>query len=113
MLEGKSKAKETPEERQRRIINNKLQTALFKQKEALKKEIQKKRALMEKALTTEIQVRTSINCCKYCLAHVMNTATPHQISGLSNELLPSSSEIVHMGLNENGQSCHHCLLSAT
>lgn len=55
-VQQKPKAKETAEERQKRIINNKLQTALFKQKETLKKDIQKKRALMEKALSAEIQV---------------------------------------------------------
>lgn len=51
--------RETTEERHKRTVQNRLHTTLFKQKETLKKEMLRKRALMEKSLHTEIQVRVS------------------------------------------------------
>jgi nucleosome-remodeling factor subunit BPTF len=44
------KKQELEDEKQKKIIVTKLQGALFKHKEAVKKEILKKRALMEKNL---------------------------------------------------------------
>jgi nucleosome-remodeling factor subunit BPTF len=50
------KKQELEDEKQKKIIVTKLQGALFKHKEAVKKEILKKRALMEKNLQQDIQV---------------------------------------------------------
>ena len=50
------KKQESAEEKQKRIMATKLQAILFKQKEALKKEILRKRSLMEKNLQQDIQV---------------------------------------------------------
>ena len=47
---------ESVEERQKRVAATKSQALLYKHKETLKKDMMKKRALMEKAITTEIQV---------------------------------------------------------
>ena len=52
----KVKKQEMEDEKQKKIIAAKLQGALFKHKEAVKKEILKKRALMEKNLQQDIQV---------------------------------------------------------
>ena len=52
----KMKKQELEDEKQKKIIVTKLQGALFKHKEAVKKEILKKRALMEKNLQQDIQV---------------------------------------------------------
>lgn len=54
----KQKQKEDAEERKLRAASNKLQGILFKHKEMLKKDILKKRALLEKDLQHQIQVRT-------------------------------------------------------
>ncbi|XP_029635778.1 nucleosome-remodeling factor subunit BPTF isoform X3 [Octopus sinensis] len=55
------KKQECAEEKQKRVIASKLQAVLFKQKEALKKEILRKRSLMEKNLQHDIQME--INEC--------------------------------------------------
>jgi nucleosome-remodeling factor subunit BPTF len=52
----KMKKQELEDEKQKKTIAAKLQGALFKHKEAVKKEILKKRALMEKNLQQDIQV---------------------------------------------------------
>ena len=59
LQQKKQRKIETAEEKQKRIQATQLQAVLYKQKETLKKEILKKRALMEKPLTTEIQVYAS------------------------------------------------------
>lgn len=51
------KKQESAEEKQKRVMATKLQAILFKQKEALKKEILRKRSLMEKNLQQDIQVK--------------------------------------------------------
>ena len=53
---AKKKRVETAEEKQKRITTNKLHALLSKQKDLLKKDVQKKRALLDKKLSTEIQV---------------------------------------------------------
>lgn len=50
------KKQESAEEKQKRVMATKLQAILFKQKEALKKEILRKRSLMEKNLQQDIQM---------------------------------------------------------
>ena len=52
----KSRKSEVAEERTKRVAATKLQTALFKHKEVLKKEMLRKRAHMEKTLQAEIHV---------------------------------------------------------
>ena len=54
------KKQETAEEKAKRLAGAKLQTTLFKQKEALKKDMLKKRALLEKTLQSEVQVSFDI-----------------------------------------------------
>ena len=55
----RQKKQESAEERQKRLNTVSQQRALFKHKEALKKEILKKRAAMEKSLQQEIYVSHS------------------------------------------------------
>lgn len=50
------KVKDSPEEEKRVAIKTKIMVALFRHKEMLKKEILRKRALLEKELQCEIQV---------------------------------------------------------
>lgn len=50
------KKQEVEEEKQKRLMVAKLQGTLYKHKEALKKDILKKRSLMEKNVQQEIQV---------------------------------------------------------
>lgn len=52
----KIKKQELEDEKQKKLIAAKLQGTLFKHKEMVKKEILKKRALMERNLQQEIQV---------------------------------------------------------
>jgi hypothetical protein len=52
-----SKWRESQEERRRQQVQTKLQVLLFRHKELLKKDMIKKRALLEKELQIEIQVR--------------------------------------------------------
>jgi nucleosome-remodeling factor subunit BPTF len=52
----RQKKQESAEERQKRLTSVSQQRALFKHKEALKKDILKKRAAMEKSLQQEIFV---------------------------------------------------------
>lgn len=62
----RQKKQESAEERQKRLNSATLQRALFKHKEALKKEILKKRAHMEKSLQQEIYVSaTFYNICVF------------------------------------------------
>lgn len=51
------RARESQEEKKKSAIRSKLQVLLFRQKEMLKKDILKKRALLEKELQIEIQVQ--------------------------------------------------------
>ena len=53
----KHKRQESLDEKQRRITASRLQTLLYKHKEALKKDILKKRALLDKALQQDVAVR--------------------------------------------------------
>ena len=56
-LEQKRQRKqESAEEKQKRLLATKLQGALFKHKESLKKEILRKRSVMEKNLQQDIVV---------------------------------------------------------
>lgn len=55
----KVKKQELEDEKQKKIVAAKLQGALFKHKEAVKKEILKKRALMEKNLQQDIQLEVA------------------------------------------------------
>lgn len=55
----RQKKQESAEERQKRLNTVTQQRALFKHKEALKKDILKKRAAMEKSLQQEIYVSDS------------------------------------------------------
>ena len=50
------KRHESAEEKQKRLHASKIQQVLYKHKEALKKEIQRKRALNERNMQIEIQV---------------------------------------------------------
>lgn len=52
----KEKGKEAADERRRVAVNSKLQVILFRHKELLKKDILKKRTLLEKEMQIEIQV---------------------------------------------------------
>jgi nucleosome-remodeling factor subunit BPTF len=52
-----SKWRESQEERRRQQVQTKLQVLLFRHKELLKKDMIKKRALLEKELQIEIQVK--------------------------------------------------------
>lgn len=56
------KKQELEEEKHKRVMVAKLQGTLFKHKEALKKEILKKRSIMEKNLQQEIQVVLQAVC---------------------------------------------------
>jgi nucleosome-remodeling factor subunit BPTF len=56
------KWRESQEERRRQQVQTKLQVLLFRHKELLKKDMIKKRALLEKELQIEIQVRKSVTC---------------------------------------------------
>lgn len=57
----KVKKLELEEEKQKRLMVAKLHGTLYKHKEALKREILKKRSLMEKNLQQEIQVQTLLD----------------------------------------------------
>lgn len=57
------KIKDSPEEEKRVAIKTKIMVALFRHKEMLKKEILRKRALLEKELQCEIQVNDSYCSC--------------------------------------------------
>lgn len=57
----KVKKQELEEEKQKRLMVAKLHGTLYKHKEALKREILKKRSLMEKNLQQEIQVLTLLD----------------------------------------------------
>ena len=63
----RQKKAESAEEKQKRIAAAKIQGILFKHKEALKKEIQRKRALSEKNINHEIQVLIFSRYLKVCL----------------------------------------------
>lgn len=63
----KIKKQEMEDEKQKKLIAAKLQGTLFKHKEMVKKEILKKRALMEKNLQQEIQVCSLLS--KTCSSH--------------------------------------------
>lgn len=54
------KWRESQEERRRQQVQTKLQVLLFRHKELLKKDMIKKRALLEKELQIEIQVRKTV-----------------------------------------------------
>ena len=56
----KEKVKEAADERRRAAVNTKLQVLLFRHKELLKKDILKKRALLEKEMQIEIQQDLSV-----------------------------------------------------
>ena len=61
---------ESVEEKQKRLAATKLQNLLFKHKESLKKEMMKKRALMEKAISTEIQVGVHVDVYREVIAYL-------------------------------------------
>ena len=62
----KVKKLELEEEKQKRLMVAKLHGTLYKHKEALKREILKKRSLMEKNLQQEIQVPNSTGYHAHC-----------------------------------------------
>jgi hypothetical protein len=67
-----SKWRESQEERRRQQVQTKLQVLLFRHKELLKKDMIKKRALLEKELQIEIQVRRmkhQITCILHNVLH--------------------------------------------
>jgi len=56
-LDSKCRRKqETCEDKRRRIAQHKLETLVNRQKECLKKDMLRKRSLLEKSITNEIQV---------------------------------------------------------
>ena len=60
----RQRKQETAEEKQRRVMASKLQAVLFKQKESLKRDMLKKRALLEKTLHSDIQVTNWLSMTK-------------------------------------------------
>lgn len=54
-----AKLKDSQEQRRKQQVHSRMQVLLFRHKELLKKDILKKRALLEKELQIDIQVSTS------------------------------------------------------
>lgn len=57
-----AKFKDTQEQRRKQQVHSRMQVLLFRHKELLKKDILKKRALLEKELQIDIQVNTMSQC---------------------------------------------------
>jgi len=57
-----AKLKDTQEQRRKQQMHSRMQVLLFRHKELLKKDILKKRALLEKELQIDIQVNTMHRC---------------------------------------------------
>lgn len=62
MLKNRSnKLKETQEQRRKQQVHSRMQVLLFRHKELLKKDILKRRALLEKELQIDVQVSKNHN----------------------------------------------------
>ena len=69
---AKKKKTETAPEKQQRLVTTKLQVMLNKHKDQLKKDIVKKRALLDKTLHSEIQVNIQPRItCLYCACLIL------------------------------------------
>lgn len=95
----KVKKQELEEEKQKRLMVAKLHGTLYKHKEALKREILKKRSLMEKNLQQEIQVLTLLDIglrIRACLHFWVYTSLVQLDAVASIVLVMSSCVLFHL-----------------